>query len=85
MSYDASKDKIEWQKDLEPDGKTGIEMSVCRYDGGPPKISMHRFGMKKNGERYYIPKLGRLSVREMQQVVEAFSTWKKETGNGVHA
>lgn len=76
MSYDAAKDKIEWQRDLEPDGKTGIEFSICRYDGGPPKVSLQRYGVKKSGEKYYLPKMGRLSVREMQQVAEAFAEWK---------
>jgi len=76
MSYDSAKDQIIWQKYLDPDGKTGVEFSVCRYDGGPPKIQLQRFGVKQSGERYYGPKLGRLSVREIQQVVEAFSEWK---------
>ena len=76
MSYDASKDKILWQKNLEPDGKTGVEFSVCSYDGGPAKIKLQRFGVKKSGERYYLPKLQRLSIREMQQIADAFAAWK---------
>lgn len=78
MSYDAAKDKIEWQKDLEPDGKTGIEFSVCRYENGPQKIKLQRYGISKAGERYYIPKLGRLSMREMVQIVAAFEEWRKQ-------
>ena len=76
MNYDSSKDKILWQKSLEPDGKTGIEFTVCSYDGGPPKIKLARYGVKQSGERYYLPKLKRLSLREMQQIAEAFSAWK---------
>lgn len=76
MNYDSSKDKILWQKDLELDGKTGVEFSVCSYDGGPAKIKLQRCGVKKSGDRYYLPKLGRLSIREMQQVTDAFEAWK---------
>ena len=76
MNYDSSKDKILWQKELVPDGKTGIEFSACSYDGGPAKIKLQRFGVKQSGGRYYLPKLGRLSLREMQQVADAFEAWK---------
>jgi len=76
MSYDSSKDKIVWQRYLEPDGKTGIEFSVCSYDGGPPKIKLQRCGVKKSGDRYYIKEWKRLSVRETQQIADAFEAWK---------
>ena len=76
MSYDSSKDTILWQKELAPDGKTGIEFSACSYDGGPPKIKLQRFGTKKSGEKYYVAKLQRLSIREMQQIVDAFAAFE---------
>jgi len=75
-TYDASKDKLLWQKSLEPDGKTGVEFTVCSYDGGPPKVKLNRYGVKKSGERYYLPQLKRLSIREMQQISDAFAEWK---------
>ena len=76
VKYDASKDKVLYQKFLEPDGKTGVEFAVCSYDDGPPKIKIQRYGVKKSGEKYYLPKSGRLSLREMQQITDAFKTWK---------
>jgi hypothetical protein len=78
VSYDAAKDRIEWQRDLEPDGKTGIEFSVCRYDTGPQKVKLQRYGIRQSGERYYLPKLGRISMREMVKIVEAFNEWRRK-------
>lgn len=78
MSYDSEKDKTVYSKDLTINGnKTGIELSIRSYDGGPEKVQFMRFGHKKSGERYYIPKLGRLLPEEMTAIVAA---WNDYTG-----
>lgn len=78
MSYDASKDELVWQKDVEVSGRsTGVEVSVCRYDGGDQKVQLRRYGVKQSGERYYIPKLGRLSMLEMQGVLDAWTEFNR--------
>jgi hypothetical protein len=77
MSYDASKDELLFQRSVEIAGKsTGIEVSVCRYDGGDQKVQLRRFGIKKSGERYYIPKLQRLSLLEMQGIIDAWTDFR---------
>lgn len=79
MSYDASKDERLFQKDVEVAGRsTGVEVSVCRYDGGDPKVQLRRFGIKKSGERYYIPKLQRLSMLEMQGIIDAWAEYRRQ-------
>jgi|MudIll2142460700_1097286.scaffolds.fasta_scaffold201536_2 hypothetical protein len=52
--YDPAKDETLWTKDVYDDAKKiGLELKVCRYDGGPAKVAIKRFGKKKDGSRYY--------------------------------
>jgi hypothetical protein len=41
-------------------------------------VKLQRYGIRQSGERYYIPKLGRISMREMVKIVEAFNEWRRK-------
>ncbi len=52
--YDSTKDETLWTKEVYDDSKKiGLELRVCRYDGGPAKVAIKRFGKKKDGSKYY--------------------------------
>lgn len=47
------------------DGKTRIEVSICSYDGGEPKLSLDRFSNHNDGRR----KLGRLRLPQVRALM----------------
>lgn len=81
MAYDASKDKKVAEYDCTPDDESGGEQNhvyvqVYRYDGGAPKVQLHRM----MGERHV--KLGRLTLEEADSLISVLEQLAVDAQNG---
>lgn len=71
-NYDPTKDKTIWTEKFPTSDKGGIEVSLCQYEEGDPKIQMIRYYVKADATEGFA-KLGRcgLAIRSRFGVRES--------------
>lgn len=77
MGYDRTKD-VELDKEICDFGNTKVHVTLNQYDGGPKKVGLSREN-EKDGN-WTFSKLGRLTVKEAESVVEAMAEIIKAAG-----
>ena len=67
MTYEKSKDRILSSRTI-GDGNRGIDISICSYDNGEPKIQISRWVLINETKVYR--KIGRISFDEFNEIVK---------------
>lgn len=78
FGYDESLDKVvkDFGKVEGQGGRAGdFSIRLMSYNSGPIKLSLSRTGTnKETGEPWFSPKLGRLTIKEVEALIERLPT-----------
>ena len=82
MSYDQNKDKILKYEEFDCCEGRFLQMSICSYAGGPPKLQFLRRYKKRDDTYGYSTSIGRLTLQEviwLNEVMRDFVNKMEET------